>query len=358
MRLGTIGRVRKWLAIAIAVGLGATACTSGDEPPPIQVPSDFPTVEGKGPKNPFGVLNAVPGLDVGQQVTIAKELGVRYVRPAFPIFAQSSDLACVGCEEFAEAGLDLIITVRNSEDVASLVGTGQRFPPASPPADLSAYKQTIATIVERYQPVLLVVENEEDVLNHYSGTPEDYGEQLRAACEAAHDSGVKCTNGGLLSGSVVDLVYQNYVDLGMDAEAQSFGDRAFEDFQTARRSRPGGDPRLEIVIDRGRRLLEAYRGSGADYVNFHWYVADPQAMEEAAAYVSEATGLPPMTNEIGQRDLSPDTTVQMMAQVLRLGLPYAVWYLADARLAKGLIDRNGSLRPTGEAFREFIRTNS
>jgi hypothetical protein len=93
-------------------------------------------------------------------------------------------------------------------------------------------------------------------------------------------------------------------------------------------------------------------------VNFHWYIGDPAALREAFAYMSAATGLPPITNEIGQRDLSPETTVRMMAEVLRLGLPYAVWYFSDARLARGLIDQGGSLRPTGETFKEFIEANS
>lgn len=350
--------MRKWLGAAIALTL--TVCTSADGPDSgTEVPTEIPTVEPMGPKNPFGVLIATFGVDIDRQVEIAREMGVRYVRPAYPVFTQSADLVCRGCEEFSEAGFELILNVRNSEDASELVGTGERFPPAEPPSDLEVYKDTIATVLDRYRPVVLVIEAEEDLLNHYSGTPDEYGEQLRAACEVAHSMDVKCTNGGLLSGDVVEIVYQHYLDLGMDAEAQSFADRAFEDFQRARHSRPGGDERIQMAIDRVRGLLEAYRGSGADYVNFHWYIGDAAALREAAAYLSEATGLPPMTNEIGQRDLSPQTTIGIMAEVLRLGLPYAVWYFSDARLAKGLIERGtGALRPTGEAFREFIKANS
>jgi hypothetical protein len=349
--------VVKWLAVAVALGLGATACTSTDRQGSPTVPTEIPSVAGRGPKDPFGVLIASPNLDVDQQVAIAKELNVRYVRPAYPIFALSQDLRCVGCQEFEAAGFDLVLTVRNSEDASAQIASGQPFP-SSPPQDLDTYRDTIATIVDRYQPALLVVENEEDVLTHYSGTPEEYADQLQVACQAAHEGGTKCTNGGLLSGSVVYLVYQAYVDGGMTAEAQSFADRAFEDFQRARLASPEGQERLRFVIDRLRRFVSSYRESGADYVNFHWYVGDATAMREAAQYLSEASGLAPVTNEMGQRDLSPDTTLQLMSEVRRLGLPYAVWYLADAKLARGLIEPNGTLRPTGEAFREFIQANS
>ncbi len=67
-------------------------------------------------------------------------------------------------------------------------------------------------IVRTLRPALLVVENlvvenEENSSLFYIGSPETYAEQLRAACRAAHQEGVPCTNGGLVSSLVALLVW-------------------------------------------------------------------------------------------------------------------------------------------------------
>lgn len=89
-------------------------------------------------------------------------------------------------------------------------------------------------------------------------------------------------------------------------------------------------------------------------MNFHWYVADPRALAEAVAYLAAQSGLPPMTNEIGQHADDPDQTTAVMGKVVELGLPVAVWFSVDAPKARALVDPDGTLRPTGEAFRRFV----
>ncbi|MDR7470356.1 MAG: hypothetical protein QN152_08560 [Armatimonadota bacterium] len=37
-----------------------------------------------------------------------------------------------------------------------------------------------------------------------------------------------------------------------------------------------------------------------------------------------------------------------------LRLPYAVWFSIDAARARALMNPDGTLRPTGEAFRAFM----
>ncbi|MDR7568210.1 MAG: glycosyl hydrolase, partial [Armatimonadota bacterium] len=107
-------------------------------------------------------------------------------------------------------------------------------------------------------------------------------------------------------------------------------------------------------IEKGRALLSAYRAAGVDYVNFHWYIADTRALEEAAAYLRAQTGLPVITNEIGQHTEDPNQTTAVMSKVMESGLPVAVWFSVDAPKARGLVNLDGSLRPTGEAFRSFV----
>jgi len=42
---------------------------------------------------------------------------------------------------------------------------------------------------------------------------------------------------------------------------------------------------------------------------------------------------------------------------VELGLPIAVWFGLDGPRARGLVNLDGSLRPTGEAFQRFIQQN-
>jgi len=354
---------RRLFAFVVLAGLVAAGCSSKPIPPSGETPSGTAGSVSPGPSasqgnggNPFGILTPLR-LSLGTQLSLAKQLDVSYVRPGAAVFAESSDLNCSGCAQFTKDGFKLILTVRNGPDSIQQILGGGQLPASSFPKDLTAYKERIGQVIDLYHPTVLVIENEEDVPTHYSGTPEQYGEQLRVACEAAHQRDIKCTNGGLLSGSVTYAVYQHYVDTGQTAKAQSFAQRAFEDFQLAKLKTPGGSERIRSRVDIVRRFLAADGRAGADYINFHWYISDPQAMQEAVDYLSSVTGLPAMTNEMGQRNDDADATTRMMATVLKLGLPYAVWYITDAKLARGLINLDGSLRTTGDAFKQFIKSN-
>ncbi len=115
-------------------------------------------------------------------------------------------------------------------------------------------------------------------------------------------------------------------------------------------------PQAQEQIDKGKALLSAYRAAGVDYVNFHWYIADTRALEEAVAYLRAQTGLPVITNEIGQFTDDPHQTTAVMGKIVELGLPMAVWFGLDGPKARGLVNLDGSLRPTGQAFQRFIES--
>lgn len=293
----------------------------------------------------FGVMLSTHLFDIDQRVDLARELGVEYLRSS-AVFVESWDGDCPECPTVHDAGLEFVLTIRNSSVVTQ---------PASPPADLEAYGQRVRRILGRYRPALLVVESEENTRKFFTGTAEEYGEQLRAACEVAHAMDIPCANGGLLSGSVAWLVYQQYVDAGEPDEAMSFAQRAFEPWQMNRLRSAGGPEWIQARAREVGEFLATYGPAGADFVNFHWYVADPAALAEAVQYLREATGLPAITNEIGQRDLDPGTTTNVLTGVRDLGLPFAVWFAIDATLARALVEPDGTLRETGEAFRSFVR---
>jgi len=64
-----------------------------------------------------------------------------------------------------------------------------------------------------------------------------------------------------------------------------------------------------------------------------------------------------LTNEIDQFTDDPDQTTAVMGKVVKVSLPMAVWFGLDGPKARGLVNPDGSLRPTGEAFKPFIETN-
>lgn len=290
-------------------------------------------------KNPFGVMLPSKLTLSSRGMQVAKDLGAVYFRPE-AVLLDWWEGSCPSCDVALRAGLKLVLTVRNS---------GARQFPASPPRDLAAYRRALGEVLDRFRPEVLVVENEENSKLFYVGTPEEYGVELKAACQVAHQKGVACTNGGLVSSLVALLVYDYYLETGQAAAARDFASRAFEQKQ----QRLLGTAKVREQIRKGKALLQAYRSAGLDYVNFHWYIADTRALEEAVAYLEAQTGLPVITNEIGQFTDDPNQTTAVMGKVVELGLPIAVWFGLDGPKARGLVDPDGRLRATGEAFRRF-----
>ncbi len=292
------------------------------------------------PPNPFGLMLSAPGLAVEKRVQLARELGAAFYRP-LAIFTGRWQGRDPECDAALKAGFPLVLTVRNGN------GPGE---PSAPPEDIVAYKNTIRSVMTVYRPAVLVVENEENSRLFYTGTPAEYATELRAAADVARQMGVPCTNGGLVSALVALLTYDDYMQRGETAKARSFALRAFDTQQRAML----GSPKAREALAKGKELIEAYRTAGIDYVNFHWYIADPSALEEAVAFLKTQPGLPLLTNEIGQHDLSPVTVRNLMAKVLDLDLPYAVWYSIDSPQAKALVGPGGTIRENGRAYRDFI----
>jgi|GEM_PF-684041 len=275
-----------------------------------------------------------------QGMQLAKALGAVYYRPSSALFVDEWSGSCPECDKARDAGLQLVLTVRAN-------GRGQA---TSPPSDLAAYQRTLSQVLDTYPPSLLVVENEENSTLFYVGTPEEYAAQLQAACQVAHAKGIPCTNGGLVSTLVALLVYHHYLETGQTAAAQDFAQRVFTPQEQALLD----SPQAQEQVRKGKAFLASYRPAGANYVNFHWYIADTQALGEAVAYLASQTGLPALTNEIGQHNDDPNQTTAVMGKVVELALPVAVWFSVDAAKARALVNPDGSLRPTGEAFQRFI----
>jgi hypothetical protein len=288
------------------------------------------------------------GKDLQARILTARELGAVYYRPSKAIFVGAWKGRDEECEAAMKAGLKLVLTVRNTS------GPGT---PSSPPADVEAYRKTLGEILDRCTPALLVVENEENsAALFYEGSADEYLAQLKVACEVAHSKGVKCTNGGLVSSLVAALVADDYRQKGDAAKAQAYLKRALSDEKLEKLARTA---KFAEQVAKGAKLLEGYRAAGADYVNFHWYISDAEAPKEAVAFLKEKTGLPVLSNEIGQqKNESPEQVTRIMQTVVELKLPIAVWFSMDIDAfgeARGLVNEDGSLRPNGEAFKRFVQ---
>ena len=295
-------------------------------------------------QNPFGVMLPSQLVRSSEGMKVAKELGAVYFRPT-SIFLDQWDGTCSECDIALNAGLQLVLTVRNNGPSATV-----------PPSDLAAYQRILNQVLNRYQPVVLAVENEENSSLFYTGTPEQYAAELKAACEVAHQKNIPCTNGGLVGTLVALLVYDHYLEAGQPEKAKDFADRAFTGFKPDLRPKLNS-PEAKKQITKGKALLSAYRTAGADFVNFHWYFADTQALEEAVDYLKKQTGLPVITNEVGQQTDNPNQTTEVMEKIVKLNFPIAVWFGLDGPKARGLVNQDGSLRPTGQAFKRFIQQN-
>lgn len=290
--------------------------------------------------NPFGLMLGAAGLSLDERLRIVQDLGAAYFRPN-TVRIEGWNGNCRECSEATAAGLKLILTVTNS---------GGGTTPSSPPEDLTQYQTVLREILASFPPEVLVVENEENSSWFYLGTPVQYGEQLRAACEVARQMEIRCTNGGLVSGSVAMLLYDHYLQSGEMERAEDFASRAF----TAAERQMLDSPRAQEALQKTKGFLDALVQAQPDYLNFHWYIADPLALEEVAAYLQERAGLPLLTNEIGQRDDDPQTTRALLAQADEIGLPYVIWFSIDSLEARALMDPDGSLRASGEAYREYL----
>ncbi|MBF0408364.1 MAG: hypothetical protein HQM10_13520 [Candidatus Riflebacteria bacterium] len=299
-------------------------------------------------ENPFGIM--ISGVGVEKRLEIARNLGVTLYRPGVAIFTETWNGRNEECEAALKAGLKLVLTVRNGK------GPGK---PCTPPANIAEYKKTLGQILEKYHPEVLAIENEENSQQlFYSGSPEDYLKQLKAAVDVARQHGVKCTNGGLVCRLVALLMAEKYREEGNVMKAEEILKQALDE----RKYRKAlNTPLAKSQIARGRTLLAGYKTTGIDFVNFHWYIPNAFLLKEAIAFMRQSTDLPVILNELGQQKSTDPAEVEtLMNVIVQEKVPLAVWFSTDINAfaeARGLIESDGTLRPNGIRFQKFLQTH-
>lgn len=293
----------------------------------------------------YGVMLSGRNISETDSITIAKNLGVTVFRPN-AIRMDTWNGVCGMCDKIIAASLKPLPSISNSG------GAGLA---SAPPTDIAKYKTALTQILQKYPFEVVVVENEENSELFYTGTPQQYGAELKAACEVSHSLKLRCANGGLVSKLAALLVYDNYLSQGDSAKAQNFADRVF----TPQEQQALKGPKVADQIQKGKQLLAEYKKSGADYVNFHWYIDDTRALKETVNFLYEQTGLTVITNEIGQqKNEDPNQVTRLLTTTQEMKLPLVVWFsidIAGYAQARALTDEKGNLRPNGEAFKEFLK---
>jgi hypothetical protein len=217
-------------------------------------------------------------------------------------------------------------------------------------------------VIDHYQGALaaVVVEHEVDAPESYAGTPAQYLVQLGAACEAAHQRGVHCTDSGISSTSLLFWLAHYYAQNGNAGEAlrilATAGDNPavpalFKAGQASEQDAAAFLASQQARIDRAEALLSGHRAAGVDSANFHWYEPSETTFDEILALVRLRTGCYRlMTDELGQRSDIPHDTEAKLVLARELGLPLIIWSSVDGEGSRSLVDETGALRPTGERF--------
>src|SRR5258708_6623154 len=102
--------------------------------------------------NSFGLLIIAPSLSIDQKISIAHELRVSHIRS---IASSTTMKKNNNLLQYKKAGFDILLNVIDSERAEV---------PSKGVTDIARYKRNLATILDAYNPDLLVVENEENNL--------------------------------------------------------------------------------------------------------------------------------------------------------------------------------------------------
>jgi hypothetical protein len=323
-------------------------------------------------KNPFGILvdrtdNTVISTD--KKIQIAKALGFNYMRLRTDIDTYNGTIN--NYDDFASAGLKIILNI-NYGIPRNEMGEKQ---PVPFPTDLDAYGKTVSSILDKYKPELVVIENEEDNPFYHSGSADDYINELKTAITICHSKGLKVTNGGLTEREMMLLVFDDLMSNGKTQEAYDFANHAMPQQYLSKLNNYKKLPVVQRALTFGKAVIQAYKTLDLDYINFHWYEPsiargkkndaalnvdhiDSTVFATVVNYLKRIAGKPVITNEFGVLNTSPTLIQELMEQVLNANMKYAIFYSGDgAGGSIALQNGNGSLRQTGEAVRDFIKKN-
>ncbi len=311
--------------------------------------------------NHLGVT--LPGLSgkPEHRIQIAKELGATWYRPA-PVLL-NGDARCEDCEAARSAGMNLVLVVRNANSSSK---------PSTPVSDPADFKQKVRSVLDREKPGILAVENEPDDPKNFSGSPEEFRAELTAACEVAREMKVSCANGGFSSRNIALLtIDQRYASDPTDAanianttEIVRVGGHGTDFNILGTPVANVGENRKPVIdatrkfldknqheIDRMRQFIEAVNQSKVDRLNFHWYELQVDNLPKVLDSLHELSKLPLMSDGMGDKSGRAFAVGEQVKTSFDNYVWPMIWQGTDDHEIQGLVDKNGKLRPTANAFK-------
>jgi len=298
----------------------------------------------------FGVLaNNVNGDD---RITVAQELAVGYVRDAIILGLYDGKAPMI--DKYQSNGFKILLNLNYTTKK-----------PAPFPTDMVRYQLLLDSVLNKYIPEIAVIENEPANEGYYTGPIENYFTQLRAAIDVCHAHGVRVADGALHTGMVCILVYQDYVNRGLQEKADDFASRALSS-SYLRTAQGKGSAEMNAKLDKCKKMIAAYRTMALDFVNIHWYepmnennnpaFSAPGVAKEVADYLRKTTLKQVLTNEFGQTNQIPTLVASQVNEFKLANLAYAIDFsgtgsggIAAQPLTAGII-----LLPNGIAYRDAI----
>jgi len=293
----------------------------------------------------YGALIGAPaGVDdVNFQVTVADQLGISCLRERVTVPPKSLDTVLV-----PELNTKYKIVLNFSSP-----GNGGGHPVAFR-TDLDQYKIDLRNILNTFtvMPAVAVIENEESNQSFYKGPAIDYINQLKAAIQVMHASGIQVTNGGLINPGINYLVYKDLLAQGKNDSALLFKQ------QTS--VMPDSPKTVKSGAFTDTLLADYAKVNNLDFVNFHRKMlrpADTISTNQVINYLKKRTGKAIISNELGQFDTSPTTLTSTVRLCTKQGFPYMLWYSPDQNAglkATPLQYPDATLTPNGIAYQNFI----
>ncbi len=294
-----------------------------------------------------------------------------------------------------DAGIEAQLTFKANPGVSgALLPDDPRVPGdenAARGTTVTEYRGQLGRRLDEYRALtgasapMIAIENEANHGQFYAGTAADYLTELRIAVDVAHRRGVEITDSGIGTKAVKLVVWNHLRTTAGSAKADRYLRTVFrstsDSNDTILRDQLLGaaiddpdpyarvNPTIRGNWQDAETMLAAY-GTGPgdlrlDAVNFHWYTpdepnpttySDRRALTDTIDALRAITGLPVVTNEIGQHGTDPEAvSTSLEVTVRERDLALVIWFDADGTPAHGLFHPTdpGRLRASGRTFRNY-----
>jgi acetyl esterase len=239
------------------------------------------------------------------------------------------------------------------------------------PRDLTLYGQKISQVLSKYQPELVVIENEQQNKSFHPGeSAKRYVDMLKTASPIVHAAGLKMTDGGIYGSGLFMLIYRDLFNLKGLEIANSFGTEChLTSAEVGAARTPNSSPGREANMMYFDTILNGVN-LYCDYANIHLYinpnpviacdVNSQKVWPEIQAYIKRRMNKECITNETCVRNSYDVHFVEETLDTYRNTFtPYVIWYSGESGAAnagsKSLQDpKTGILRPTGHEFRTNV----